>query len=317
MAETLRDVADRHGVRIGAAVAADPLRTDYQYRDALGEFNAVTTENALKMGPLCPSEHEYDFRDADVIVDFAREHDMYLRGHTLVWHNQLPEWLLPWQYTDAELRRLLRQHVRTVAGRYAGTIDAWDVVNEAVADDGGLRETPWLRAFGEEYIDRAFEWARKVAPEATLFYNDYGADAINDKSDEIYELLSGMLERGVPIDGVGLQYHALHDHVDPVSVAENVRRFSDLGLDVQITEMDVAYTAATAPPDRREQQAEYYGEVVERCLEAGCDTFVVWGVADHHSWLPHFDETLTEDPLLLDDGYDHKPAYDAVRDALE
>jgi len=316
MSPTLRDVADDAGVRIGAAVATDPLRTDYQYRDALREFNAVTTENALKMGPLRPSEHTYDFADADLIVDFAREHDMYLRGHTLVWHNQLPDWLHPWQYTDRELRRLLSEHVRAVAGRYAGTIDTWDVVNEAVADDGGFRETPWLRAFGEEYLDKAFEWAGEVAPDADLYYNDYGADAINGKSDEIYDLVSGMVDRGVPIDGVGLQYHALHDHVDPDSVAENVRRFKDLGLDVEITEMDVAYTAGEEPDDHLAAQAEYYREVVETCLEAGCDTFVVWGIADHHSWLPHFDETLTEDPLLLDDGYDRKPAYDALVDLL-
>ncbi|MFB6202197.1 MAG: endo-1,4-beta-xylanase [Halorhabdus sp.] len=316
MSRTLRDVADDQNVSIGAAAAADPIRQDFQYRDALREFNAVTPENAMKMGPLRPDEYTFDFADADLIADFAREHDMYLRGHTLVWHNQLPEWLIPFQYTDRQLRRLLQEHVRTVAGRYAGTVDTWDVINEAVADDGGLRETPWLGAFGETYLDSAFEWTDQVAPDADLFYNDYGADGINDKSDEIYALLDGMLDRGVPIDGVGLQMHALHDPVDPESVAENVARFKDLGLDVEITEMDVAYTAADPPEDHQELQAEYYREIVEQAMDAGCDTFVVWGVADHHSWIPHFDETLTEDPLLLDDGYDRKPAYDAIVDLL-
>lgn len=179
---------------------------------------------------------------------------MYFHGHVLVWHNQLPEWLVPFQYTDRELRRLPQEHVRTVAGRYAGVVDTWDVVNEAVADDGGLRETPWLRAFGEEYLDSAFEWAHQSTPEADLSYNDYGADGINDKSDEIYELVSGMLDRGVPIDGVGLQMHALHDPVDPDSVAENIERFKDLGLEVEITEMDVAYTAEDPPEDHQTVQ---------------------------------------------------------------
>ena len=316
MSETLRDVADDNDVKIGAAAAADPIRGDFQYRDALREFNAVTAENAMKMGPLRPDEHTYDFTDGDLIAEFAREHDMYFRGHVLVWHNQLPEWLLPFQYTDRELRRLLEDHVRTVAARYAGDVDTWDVVNEAVADDGGLRETPWLRAFGEEYLDKAFEWAHQSAPDADLFYNDYGADGINDKSDEIYEMVSGMLDRGVPIDGVGLQLHALHDPVDPDSVAENIERFKDLGLAVEITEMDVAYTAEDPPEDHQEVQADYYREVVEKAMAAGCDTFVIWGVADHHSWIPHFDDTLTDDPLLLDDGYDRKPAYDAIVDLL-
>ncbi len=316
MPRTLREAADERGVQVGAAVAAGPLRGEYGYRNALREFNAVTTENALKMERTRPSEHEFDFENADLIVDFALSHDMYMRGHTLVWHNQLPEWLHPWQYTDRELRQLLRQHVRTVAGRYAGMIDAWDVVNEAVDDSGGLRETPWLRGLGEEYLDLTFEWANDVAPDADLYYNDYGADEINDKSDEIYDLVSGMVDRGIPIDGVGLQMHAMHSPPDPDSIADNVERFRDLGLKVDITEMDVPFPVDSVPENYLEEQADYYGDVVEAALDAGCETFVVWGVDDGHSWISHFDDALTDDPLLLDSRYGRKPAYDAVVEAL-
>ncbi|MFC6906620.1 endo-1,4-beta-xylanase [Halalkalicoccus tibetensis] len=316
---SLRETADDRGFRIGAALNARSLRSDPSYwKAARNEFNAITPENALKMGPLRPSRKTYDFTDADAIVDFGRAHDMYVRGHTLVWHNQKPDWFQAWDYTDEQLETFLRDHVHTVAGRYRAKIDAWDVVNEAVADDGTLRETVWADAMGEEYLDKAFRWAREVT-DADLYYNDYGADAVNGKSDAIHDLLSDLLDRGVPIDGVGLQCHALGEWPDPDSVAENVRRFRELGLDVQITEMDVAFPADERPEDALEQQAEYYRAITEACLEAGCDTLVQWGVNDATSWLrgfKDFPERFTGDPLLFDDGCDPKPAYHAVREAL-
>ncbi|MCU4744664.1 endo-1,4-beta-xylanase [Natronoglomus mannanivorans] len=318
--QTLREAATNRDFRIGAALAARALRSDPSYwKAARNEFNAVTPENALKMGPLRPSPHTYDFTDADAIVDFGRENDMYVRGHTLVWHNQKPEWFQAWDYTDDQLRKFLRDHIHTVVGRYRSSIDAWDVVNEAVADDGTLRETVWYDALGEEYLDLAFQWAREVNPEADLYYNDYGADAINEKSDAIYDLLERLLERDVPIDGVGLQFHALAGRSDPESVAENIRRFQDLGLDVQITEMDVANAVDDQPEDPLAEQADYYREIVEVCLETDCDTLVTWGVHDGSTWLRNFKDfskRYTDDPLLFDDGYEPKPAYDAVKGAL-
>lgn len=320
-ASTLRDVADECGFTIGTAIDPDSLRRDPSYwKTASSEFNAVTPENALKMGPLRPSRHTYDFRDADAVVNFGREHDMTVRGHTLVWHNQKPDWFQAWDYTDEQLRRFLREHIHTVVGRYRETIDAWDVVNEAVADDGSMRRTVWSDALGEDYLEDAFTWAREVGPDADLYYNDYGADAINEKSDAIYDLLEGLLDRGVPIDGVGLQLHALGEHPDPDSIAENIRRFQDLGLEVQITEMDVAFPADDVPADALEIQADYYRAVVEACLEVGCDTVVTWDVHDGNSWLrsfKDFGERYSGDPLLFDDRYERKPAYYAVRDALE
>jgi endo-1,4-beta-xylanase len=270
------------------------------------------------MGPLRPSRHTYDFRDADAVVDFGRANDMRVRAHTLVWHNQTPEWFQEWDYTDDQLEAFLRDHVHTVAGRYRDKVDTWDVVNEAVADDGSMRETVWYDAMGEEYLDNAFQWASEVT-DADLFYNDYGADGINEKSDAIYDLLERLLDRGVPIDGVGLQMHALHEKPDPESVAENIRRFQDLGLDVEITEMDVAYLPEDDPGDeaaRQERQAEFYRDIVDVCLETGCDTVVVWGVRDSDSWVPTWFGELTDDPLLFDDGNDPKPSYDAVKEAL-
>jgi len=319
--DRLRDVADERGFHIGAAVAASPLRTDAGYKKTLrNEFNYVTTENALKMGPLRPAENTYDFGDADAVVNYAREHDMTVRGHTLAWHNQTPEWFQEWDYTSGQIRDFLRDHVHTTAGRYRSKLATWDVVNEAVADDGTMRENLWYEALGEEYLDNAFRFADEVTDDDTdLYYNDYGADEVNVKSDAIYDMVERLLDRGVPIDGVGLQMHALHAKPDPESVAENVRRFRDLGLEVEITEMDVAYLPADDPGDqdaRWEKQADFYRDIVEVCLDEGVDTLVVWGVRDSDSWIPNWFESLTGDPLLFDSGNDPKPAYHAIKETL-
>lgn len=317
----LREVAADRGFNVGAAVDSDSLRTDVGYRDTLRrEFNAITPENALKMGPLRPSQKTYDFTDADAIVDFGRANEMYVRGHTLVWHNQTPTWFQAWDYTDDQLREFLRDHIHTVAGRYRSKIDAWDVVNEAIDDDGTMRETVWYRAMGETYLDCAFEWANEVAPKTDLYYNDYGADAVNEKSDAIYDLMERLLDRGVPVDGVGLQLHALGDLPDPDAIAANIHRFRELGLDVQITEMDVAYSVSEVPEHPFEDQAEYYCAVVKACLESGCNSLVTWGVNDTSSWLRSFKDfprRFSGKPLLFDNNNERKPAYHAVKDTLD
>ncbi|MUV59342.1 endo-1,4-beta-xylanase [Halobacterium sp. CBA1126] len=308
---TLRDAAADADVHVGAAVDVDALRTDTDYRQTLArEFDAVTAENAMKWGPLADGERGYDFADADDVVEFADRHDMYVRGHALVWHRMYPEWVRPWTRSAADADRLLRNHIYTVAGRYRGRVDAWDVVNEAVADDGGLRETQWLDALGPEYVDRAFEYAADVS-DADLFYNDYGADGLSAKADEVYDLVSDLVARGVPVDGVGLQLHVFDDLVPPADVAANVERLTDLGLDVHVTELDVGIGEAVAD---REAQAQYYHDVVAAAVDAGADTVVTWGVDDGQSWLPPLGHG--EAPLLFDEEFARKPAHGAVVDAL-
>lgn len=310
--ETLREAAAEADVHVGAAVDTNSLRTDTDYRETLlTEFDAITAENAMKWGPLADGEHGYDFADADDVVDFADRHDMYVRGHTLVWHRMYPEWLRPWALSPEAARRTLREHIYTVAGRYRGRIDAWDVVNEAVADDGGLRKTQWLDSLGPEYIDSAFEWAAEMS-DADLFYNDYGADGLSTKSDEVYDLVSDMVARDIPIDGVGIQLHVFDDLVPPADVAANVERLIDLGLDVHITELDVGVGTAVADLD---EQSDYYRDVVSAAVDAGVDTVVTWGVDDGQSWLPS--RGYGESPLLFDEDFEPKPARDAVIDAFD
>jgi endo-1,4-beta-xylanase len=311
----LRDLADDRDLLIGAAVSAGPLRTDPRYAEVLGrEFSFVTTENELKAGVVHPARDRYAFQDADDIVAFAEANDMAVRGHTLVWHQQMPDWLGAGSFGQAELEQILHDHITTVVGRYRGRIRVWDVVNEAVADRGsGLRQTLWSDGLGPVYIDKAFEWAHGADAEALLFYNDYGAEGMGAKSDRVYALVADMVARGVPIDGVGLQMHlTLATAPNPEDVLANMERLAELGLAVHITELDVRLPTGPGP-DLRERQAAVYRSMLSACLQApSCTAFTTWGFTDGYSWIPRFDPGFGQ-ALIFDADYAPKPAYDALR----
>jgi endo-1,4-beta-xylanase len=315
-AQSLRELAQARGLTIGAAVSATPLRCDPTYAEALRhEFNLVTTENAMKFGPIHPEPGRYAFRNADDIVDTAEAQGMRVRGHTLVWHQQLPSWVEGGEWTREELLEVLHEHIATVVGRYKGRIYAWDVVNEAI-DGDTLRDTVWSRVIGPEYIDLAFRWAHEADPDALLFYNDYGGEGINRKSDAIYDLVAGMIERGVPVHGVGLQMHLISGLAPlPGRAAENMERLGALGLQVHVTELDVRIRGVPAQRDLA-TQARTYQQVAETCLAArNCTALVTWGLTDRYSWVPsRF--TGWGSALLLDETYEPKPAYLALADAL-
>ena len=316
---TLRSLAESRDFSIGAAVAAAPLRDEPAYASTIArEFNMLTPENALKFGPLSPSRGVYDFDAADAIVEFARSHSMKVRGHTLVWHMMLPAWLTEGTFAPGELRTILHDHIFTVAGRYRGQIAAWDVVNEAIADDGSLRDSIWLRAIGPEYIALAFQWAHEADPGARLFYNDYGGEGLGTKSDAIYRLVQDLLQRGLPVHGVGLQMHiGLQLGPQPQELAENMRRLGALGLQIQITELDVKIQDGSGSLEKRfAKQAQIYGDLMTIALsEPNCSAYVLWGFTDRHSWIPHF-TGHPDAALIFDAAYHPKPAYFAIKDAL-
>lgn len=313
----LRKLADACGVRLGCAVSARGLDADPAYRETLASaFNLVTPENALKFGPLRPTPDTFSFGEADAIVAFAQEQRMEVRGHTLLWHKMNPSWLKPENFTRGELAAVLERHIKRVVTHYKGVIRTWDVVNEAIGGTGTLRPSPWLEGLGPEYVTQAFRWAHEADPGARLFYNDYGADGLNRKSDAIHAFLEELVAENVPIHGVGLQMHVtLGSEPAKKDVAANMARFAELGLEVQVTEMDVA---CIGRPTRKmlRRQARVYEEMLEAVL--GCDSataFIVWGLTDAHSWIPY---TFPGKgwPLLFDEEYQPKPAYWAVRDAL-
>jgi endo-1,4-beta-xylanase len=314
--EPLRELIQAHGLHIGAAVGPSQLRCEPAYAEVLGrEFDMLTTENALKFGPVHPAPSSYDWEDADKIIEYAEEHGMRVRGHTLVWHRQLPSWVEKRKWTREELIEVLHEHITTVVGRYRGRIAAWDVVNEAVEDDGSLRDTIWLRVIGPEYIEMAFRWAHEADPEARLFYNDYSCEDMGCKSDAVYTLVEGLVDKGVPIHGVGWQMHvALGSSPKPDDVRANLERLGGLGLEVQITEMDVR--VRDSKPRTLERQADVYADMMQACLDAdNCTAFVLWGFTDRHSWVPGFFEGWGW-ALVFDEEYGPKPAYRRLQEAL-
>ncbi len=326
----LRDLTPE-GVVIGAAAAGgghfglgdDPFQVDEAYRARLGsEFSSVTPENQLKWEYVHPEPDTYAFDAADEIVAFAEDHGMVVRGHTLLWHSQNPAWLEQGDYTPDELRDLLREHITTVVGRYAGRIQQWDVANEIVDDAGRLRteENIWLRELGPGIIADAFRWAHEADPAAQLFLNDFGAEGVNPKTDAYLDLVQDLLAQGVPVHGFGAQAHLSLEYGSPGDgLRENLQRFADLGLATAVTELDVRVPldGGRASEDDLDRQAEYFAEVVAGCLAVdGCSSITVWGFTDAYSWVPTFFPGMGAATLLTED-HARKPAYDAVAEALE
>jgi endo-1,4-beta-xylanase len=308
----LRSLADENGILIGAAVGASYLNEALYAQTLSREFNILTTENALKFEPVHPSRGMYTFSDADAIISFAESHNMKVRGHTLVWHQQLPGWIIGGTFTHEEWINILHDHITTVVSRYRGRIYAWDVVNEAIDDSGSLRNTVWLQGIGPEYIKLAFEWAHEADPQALLFYNEYGASGTGVKSDAVYNLVKNLTESGVPIDGVGFQMYISLEY-PPVfaEIAANFKRINDLGLEVQVTEFNVRLRTPVTAADLA-QQANIYRDMLDACLSAeDCTAFVIWGFTDLYSWNPDANSGYGS-AVIFDESYNPKPAYYAL-----
>ena len=329
-AQTLRAAADRDGLLAGAAVAPR-LFSQPAYAGTLArEFNMVEAENAMKWTATEPFQGQFDFAPGDQVVAFARAHDMKVRGHNLLWDKHNPAWLANGHFTAARLAQIMHTHIQTVAGHYAGKVFAWDVVNEAFDEQGRLKHTLWydqpgigLAGQGTRYIEQAFRWAHAADPHALLFYNDFNIATINAKSNAIYAMVRDFRRRGVPIDGVGLQLH--HSNLNPASLSTlkaNMARFAALGVQLHITELDVAL-----PMDAHGQllhrgdlrlQAEIYRIVAEACAEQpACTAFQTWGVTDRYSWIPKFTHGGKGDALMFDERYQPKPAWRAVLHGLQ
>ncbi len=314
---SLRDLANRKGLAFGTAVRESALSTDSPYSSTVAsQFNLVVPENELKWDALEPQQGTFDFSQGDAIVNFAAANGIAVKGTPLVWDSQNPAWLTNGTFTRDQLIAILQTYITTVVGHYKGKVAQWDVVNEAVADDGTLRNDVWLQAIGPDYIDMAFEFAHEADPNAKLFYNDYGGEGLGTKSDAIYNLVAGLKQRGVPIDGVGLQMHIdASGSPSPADVASNMSRLNALGLQTAITEMDVRLPLP-ATNSELASQASVYQSMLRDCLTAAnCGTFVMWGFTDKYSWIPGFLPGYGA-ATMLDDSFNAKPAYYAIRQDL-
>jgi endo-1,4-beta-xylanase len=316
---TLREVADAAGVRVGAAAQPGLLVADPLYAPTLAsEFNSITAENQMKWPSIHPAEDAYDFGPADALVDFAVANDMAIRGHTLLWADptRIPDWVAA--SPDGEtLHGWLDDHIRTVVGRYAGTVDSWDVVNEPLdLTSNVLRDNVFMEQLGVDYIAEAFRIAHAADPDAQLFLNEVLVSDPNEKFEAFYDLVVDLLAQGVPIHGVGLQGHVLAGLVQPTpaGLRSVVQAFADLGLVVEITEFDVAMPASGS--EALEIQGRIYRRLLKACLRVtACQGITFWGFTDRYTWI---DSTLGPGrvPLPLDVDYGRKPAYFGARDAL-
>jgi endo-1,4-beta-xylanase len=283
---TLRDLAFARGIAIGTSVAAGPLQDNAGYRDRLGvEFSTVTPEDALKWSAVEPRRGQYDFTDADRIVNFAAQHGQAVRGHTLVWHLSLPDWLTRGGFHAPELRDILKHHIETLMTRYRGRIAVWDVVNEALADDGTLRHGFWLDNLGPGYLADAFSWARAADPQTKLYLNEYGAEQGNAKAKGLHALVRDLKAQRVPIDGVGFQTH-VRASTRLSALGDMMRHLAALDVDVAITELDVR-VPLPADPLSLYEQADVYGRAAQACLSTPrCQSITMWGFTDAVSWIP-------------------------------
>ena len=312
----LRHLAVRHDLLVGSAVDMGALASDPRYGEVLRrEFSTVTAENVMKWDSVEPERGVSDFTAADELIEVARRNKQVVHGHVLVWHNQLPGWLTGGSFEAWELETILRDHIFAVAGHFRGRVRSWDVVNEPFNEDGTLRDTIWSQALGPDYIEQALRWAHEADPNAKLYLNDHNLESLGPKSDAMYALVLDLLDRGVPIHGVGFQGHLGIQYGFPGGLTENLQRFADLGLEVAFTEVDVRMPL---PVDEAKlaTQADYYDRTIRSCLAVeACVFYTVWGFTDAHSWVPGFFQGQGA-ATPLDEEYRPKPAYFALRDAL-
>jgi len=310
---SLRHLAERRGILIGTATKANFWELENIYAETIKkEFNFLTPETQMKWKFIHPQRDRFDWFHADRHVLFAEANQMKVHGHTLVWHHQNPKWLNDYADGTAVIE-ILREHIKTIVGRYKGRVALWDVINEAL-DGRAMRRNIWFKTIGPEYIDMAFRFAHEADPGATLIYNDYDIAVINSKSDRLYYLLKDMLARGIPIHGVGFQLHITGNGIDYQSFAENMRRFAKMGLQLFVTELDVRLTGRS--DENYGRQAKVYENILKACLEQpSCKAVQLWGFTDRHSWIPSYFSGYGW-ALPFDENYDPKPAYYAIQQTL-
>lgn len=289
-------------------------------------FNVITPENLMKWEALQPQPGVFNFDAADAFVDFAERHGMKVIGHTLIWHAQTPDWVFKDEHGNPASRELLIQrmeeHIKTVVGHFKGRVHGWDVVNEAV-EGGALRDSPWLQIIGEDYIALAFQFAHEADPDAELYYNDYGV-VDPPKRERIYRLVKDLLDRGIRIDGIGMQAHYDMNWPSTAQLSETIEYLSSLGVKIHISELDVSLYSwgdrrnlypNGLPDDVAARQAARYAELFEvfRAHADVIERVSLWGTRDDMSWKNNFPVQGRRDyPLLFDDAGRPKPAFWAI-----
>ena len=331
---TLKELAAKSGIHMGSCQNADLLvlsaAGEQQYSSTLwGEYDIITPDNNCKWTATQPEEGVFTFDKCDSEMDFAQKNNQLIRGHNLCWGRYNPPWLENGNFSSAQLEDLLRNHIDTLLSRYKSRAFVWDVVNEAISDlniDKTLfKNNVWYPAL-PNYVDIAFQQAAasRSSPDVKLFYNDYlierSVGLFGFKSDRMFNMVKDMRQRGIPIDGVGFQFHIDINYFDMLSVKKNLERYDEIGVEVHITELDVGcqyeHHNQECPQwgdNELVRQAEVYAAVLQTCMDVkACTSFVTWGFTDLHSW-----RGVGQHALPFDENYVPKLAYQAIADTLQ
>jgi len=335
---SLKDALSSHfliGVALGGTLPESYSATEQAL--ITDNFTQITPENCMKPEPIEPREGVFNFTAADALVAFAQAHGMRVTGHTLVWQSQCPQWFFVDGNQPASREHILQRmkaHIQAEVGRYKGKILGWDVVNEAIADNNGyLHATPWSQLVGEDFIDKAFEYAHEADPNAELYYNDYGIEQPQKRAKTL-KLIAHLKAQGLRIDAVGIQGHWEVSDLPLRDIEDSILAFHQAGVKVMITELDldmvkrhfggadVAHQetatadplAAGCPPELLAQQAERYADLFRLLLkhDDSVTRVTFWGLHDGRSWLNAWPSKRTNYPLLFDRHCQPKPAYAAV-----
>lgn len=332
---------------IGAALNQKQFTEQNATQTALikQQFNSITPENVMKWEAIHPEPDRYDFAPADRYVTFGEKNSMAIIGHTLVWHSQTPRWVFEdgkgGPADRATLLARMSNHIHTVVGRYQGRIKGWDVVNEALNEDGSMRQTPWLKIIGEDYLVKAFEFAHAADPKAELYYNDFSLEN-EPKRNGAVALIKKLQAAGAKVTGIGTQTHAKMDWPSPQLIDDTLTAFGKLGVQVMVTELDVDLLPARSrdrsadvsrrdnadpalnpyanglPEAKQQELAKRYGEIFAIYMKHAdkISRVTFWGVTDGDSWLNDWPiRGRTSYPLLFDRSSQSKPAFDAVMQA--
>lgn len=327
MEKSLESLCDKYKsyFPIGTIINQQVIEEDINI--ILKHFNSVTPENALKMCNLYSKEGTLNFDEADKLVEFGVRNNMLVRGHVLVWHDQEPGSIFNNldgnTLSREQILNRLEDYIHTVVRRYKDKIYCWDVVNEVIDDgEGFYRQSKWLEMVGEDYIEKAFMFANKADPNALLYYNEYNAE-IEPKGSKVYALVKKLVNKGVPIHGIGIQAHYDIVFHKPDSIRRLIEKYADLGLNIQITEMDVSVfdfndtniSLLRPTIEMLEKQAMFYEKAFEifREYKNNIMGVTLWGVTDKYTWRDDFPIRGRKDwPMLFNEHGEPKPAFEAI-----
>lgn len=335
---SLKD-AYKNDFLIGTALSADQIQVKNSKEDSLikKEFNAITAENIMKSMYIHPQKDKYDFTLSDKFVAYGKKNKVFVHGHTLIWHSQLAPWME--KIADStEMKAFMQDHITTIVSKYKGKIDSWDVVNEALNDDGTLRKSVFLNTLGEKYLVDAFKLAAKADPNVELYYNDYNIEEPAKRAGAI-ALINKIKAEGGKVDGVGIQGHWRLESPSLEEIEKSILEYSALGIKVAFTELDITVLPnpwdlkgadvnqkfegnpkmnpypEKLPDSIQNKLAERYASIFKLFLKHKdkISRVTFWGVDDKQSWLNDWPiKGRTNYPLLFDTELKHKKAYDSV-----